>query len=66
MNINDLLDLKLPVHPWELEQANLKYFVSSCGYEWYKDKDNFLYAFNKNELKPFLDFYAVFDEGKNE
>jgi len=62
MELEELLAQGKPVHPAELEQAGLKYVVFSHNYEWYKDEDKNAYAFNRNKLDPFLDFYAKFEE----
>lgn len=63
MNLNDLLAQPKPIHPVELEQNGLKYYTDHI-YVWYVDKDEKLYAFNQNAQKPFLDFYAKFNNEK--
>lgn len=61
MNINDLLNTNKPLHPVELEQANLSFSCTFANLRIY-ELDDKLYAFTDHKLEPFLNHYHTYSK----
>ncbi len=63
MNLQELINKNLPIHPFELEQYNLVYMVDFAGLKCYScKKENMIYAFTQHKKEPFLNYYHKYEK----